>query len=47
MSQHYIIFILQLGSAGYLAVRAYNTRLWYQSKFDTIPTRACLLPGIF
>ncbi|CAO3657677.1 unnamed protein product [Mucor hiemalis] len=47
MSQHYIIFIMQIGSAGYLATRAYNTRLWYQSKFDTIPTRACLIPGLF
>lgn len=47
MTQHAYILILQLGSMGYLAVRAYNTREWYKQKFEHVPARACLLPYIF
>ncbi|KAL9540519.1 hypothetical protein MBANPS3_009635 [Mucor bainieri] len=47
LSQHLFILILQLGSAGYLAVRAYNTKKWYSDKFEEVPSRACLIPFIF
>ncbi|OAD06272.1 hypothetical protein MUCCIDRAFT_35128, partial [Mucor lusitanicus CBS 277.49] len=47
LAQHILILILQLGSAGYLATRAYNTKKWYSDKFDVIPSRACLIPFIF
>ncbi|KAK4511627.1 Chitin synthase, class 1 [Mucor velutinosus] len=47
VTQHILILILQLGSAGYLATRAYNTKKWYSDKFDVIPSRACLIPYIF
>ncbi|RCH81400.1 hypothetical protein CU097_004087 [Rhizopus azygosporus] len=47
ISQHWIIFILSVGSSLYLAIRAYNTREWYKQRFDKIPTRYCLIPFIF
>lgn len=47
LSQHILVLVLQLSSAAYLAVRAYNTRLWYFQKFDSVPKKACLLPGLF
>ncbi|KAI9264574.1 trans-2,3-enoyl-CoA reductase [Helicostylum pulchrum] len=47
VTQHCMILLLQLGSAGYLAARAYNTREWYKTKFEKIPERACLIPFIF
>ncbi|KAI8975069.1 3-oxo-5-alpha-steroid 4-dehydrogenase-domain-containing protein [Mycotypha africana] len=47
LSQHFLVLILQICSAGYLAIRAYNTRSWYKSKFTDIPHRACLIPFIF
>ncbi|KAI7900255.1 3-oxo-5-alpha-steroid 4-dehydrogenase-domain-containing protein [Cokeromyces recurvatus] len=47
ITQHFFILILQLGSTGYLTIRAYNTKQWYKQKFNKIPKRACLLPYIF
>ncbi|KAL7335900.1 hypothetical protein PS15p_201312 [Mucor circinelloides] len=47
VTQHILVLIVQLGSAGYLATRAYNTKKWYSDKFDEIPSRACLIPYIF
>ncbi|MBM6387626.1 MAG: hypothetical protein JSY10_27205 [Paenibacillus sp.] len=47
ITQHLMILLLQLGSAGYLAARAYNTREWYKTKFEKIPERACLIPFLF
>ncbi|CAO3613135.1 unnamed protein product [Cunninghamella blakesleeana] len=47
LSQHMVVLMLQISSAAYLAVRAYNTRLWYHQKFDSVPKKACVLPGIF
>ncbi|KAI7894003.1 3-oxo-5-alpha-steroid 4-dehydrogenase-domain-containing protein [Mucor mucedo] len=47
MTQHFLVLLLQVASAAYLAVRAYNTRAWYQQTFKQIPIRACLLPGVF
>ncbi|KAG2202133.1 hypothetical protein INT47_008105 [Mucor saturninus] len=47
MTQHFLVLLLQVASAAYLAVRAYNTRAWYQQTFKQIPMRACLLPGVF
>ncbi|GAA5810266.1 hypothetical protein MFLAVUS_003686 [Mucor flavus] len=46
-TQHFMIALLQLGSAGYLAARSYNTREWYKTKFEKIPERACLIPFLF
>ncbi|ORZ13629.1 3-oxo-5-alpha-steroid 4-dehydrogenase-domain-containing protein [Absidia repens] len=47
LSQHMNTLIFQLSSASYLAVRAYNTRLWYQQKFSDVAKKACLVPGLF
>ncbi|ORE06566.1 hypothetical protein BCV72DRAFT_120882 [Rhizopus microsporus var. microsporus] len=47
ISQHWIVFILSVGSSLYLATRAYNTREWYRQRFDKIPARWCLVPFIF
>ncbi|CAO3597655.1 unnamed protein product [Absidia cylindrospora] len=47
LSQHMLVLIFQLSSVGYLAVRAYNTRLWYQQKFSEVTKKACLVPGLF
>ncbi|SAM04132.1 hypothetical protein [Absidia glauca] len=46
LSQHMLIFIFQLSSVGYLAVRAYNTRLWYEQKFNITTKKPCLVPGL-
>lgn len=46
VSQNGMTFVLQLGSAAYLAVRAHNTKAWYESKFPHAATRAALIPGI-
>ncbi|KAI9475701.1 MAG: 3-oxo-5-alpha-steroid 4-dehydrogenase-domain-containing protein [Benjaminiella poitrasii] len=47
ITQHFLILILQVGSSGYLAIRAYNTKKWYKQKFNKIPNRACILPYVF
>ncbi|KAI8642664.1 3-oxo-5-alpha-steroid 4-dehydrogenase-domain-containing protein [Parasitella parasitica] len=47
LTQHFLLLILQVGSGAYLVMRAYNTRKWYEDRFDTIPQRACLIPCIF
>ncbi|CAO3642869.1 unnamed protein product [Cunninghamella echinulata] len=47
LSQHILVFIFQLSSAAYLAVRAYNTKLWYHQRFKSIPRKASLFPGLF
>ncbi|CDH50177.1 predicted protein [Lichtheimia corymbifera JMRC:FSU:9682] len=46
VSQNGMTFVLQLGSAAYLAVRAHNTKAWYESKFPQAAPRAALMPGI-
>ncbi|KAI8098749.1 3-oxo-5-alpha-steroid 4-dehydrogenase-domain-containing protein [Halteromyces radiatus] len=47
LSQHISTLAFQSISILYLAVRAYNTRLWYEHKFGKIPKKACLVPGLF
>ncbi|RCH83725.1 hypothetical protein CU098_004490 [Rhizopus stolonifer] len=47
VTQHVLILLLQIGSAGYLVVRAYNTKQWYLQKFGSVPRRACLVPCVF
>ncbi|KAI8327267.1 3-oxo-5-alpha-steroid 4-dehydrogenase-domain-containing protein [Choanephora cucurbitarum] len=47
VTQHLFVLLLQLGSTGYLGVRAYNTKMWYQKKFKSVPHRACLVPWLF
>lgn len=46
VTQNGMTFVLQLGSAAYLTVRAYNTKVWYKSKFPQAAPRAALIPGI-
>ncbi|KAI8340308.1 3-oxo-5-alpha-steroid 4-dehydrogenase-domain-containing protein [Chlamydoabsidia padenii] len=46
LSQHILIFIFQISSVGYLGVRAYNTRIWYEQTFKITYKKYCLIPGL-